>query len=292
MSFASTLGAALLAAGTQLLVLLGPLALAVVGLDLSSAALQRAAVRLVGWRAFLLVFGWLGTAVHELSHALFCVLFGHRVTELRLFDPRASDGSLGYVRHAYNPRNPVHQIGNLFIGIAPVLVGGAALTLAAFALLGGLDARPLPDAAGRVAAGGHGALELARRVLDGLLSLAAPAIGGARVGWLRVGAFCYLAIAIGSLMRMSAEDAKGALPGLAAIASLLVVADLAALLLTGEAPTALAWRAAFGLATAYAVLIAAMAINLAAAAALFLTSLAAGRWTGRGNATNLGGNRK
>ncbi len=292
MSFASTLGAALLAAGTQLLVLLGPLAIAVVGLDLTSAALQRAAVRLLGWKAFLVAFGWLGTAVHELSHALFCVVFGHRVTELKLFDPRASDGSLGYVRHAYDPRNPYHQVGNLFIGIAPVLVGGAALTLAAFALLGGYGARALPEGAGQVASGGHGALELARRVLDGVVSMGAPLSGGARAGWLRVGAFCYLAIAIGGLMNMSREDAKGALPGFAAIALALVVANLAALLLRGEALTALAWRAAFFLATAHAVLFAAILVNLAAALALSLIAAIAGRWTRRGNGSIVGAKRK
>ena len=36
---------------------------------------------------------------------------------------------MGFVEHTYNRRNPYHQMGNFFIGIAPIVVGGLVVTL-------------------------------------------------------------------------------------------------------------------------------------------------------------------
>src|SRR5688572_12226688 len=47
---------------------------------------QSALVRRFGWQS-VLVTGWLGTSVHELSHTVLCPLFGHRIRELALFKP-------------------------------------------------------------------------------------------------------------------------------------------------------------------------------------------------------------
>ena len=73
--------------------------------------------------------GYVGTPVHEFSHALMCILFGHRVKKISLFGDSRRSRTLGYVEHTYYRKNIYHQIGNFFIGISPILAGGAVILL-------------------------------------------------------------------------------------------------------------------------------------------------------------------
>ncbi|MCB2295494.1 hypothetical protein LGK95_18590 [Clostridium algoriphilum] len=79
-----------------------------------------------GWKA-VAITAIVGVPIHELSHAILCVLFRHKITKLVLIQKRDESGVLGYVNHAYNPNSVYQQAGNFFIGIAPIFGGISAI---------------------------------------------------------------------------------------------------------------------------------------------------------------------
>lgn len=74
----------------------------------------------------------IGVPVHEMGHALMCVIFGHKVEQIKLVQFGAEDGTMGFVNHSYEPNNMFHRIGLFFIGIAPILMGVVVITLTLF----------------------------------------------------------------------------------------------------------------------------------------------------------------
>src|SRR3989339_282782 len=75
-----------------------------------------------------------GTPIHELGHAVMCLIFDHKITDIKLLQFN-DEQSLGYVAHAYNRRSLYQNIGNFFIGIGPIISGTISIILLLWLLL-------------------------------------------------------------------------------------------------------------------------------------------------------------
>lgn len=255
----------------QLLMLLGPvLVLAFVLHQLSSYVRSRAAHGL-GVDLYM----WLtapGVMVHELGHALFCVVFGHAITRMKLFGPQA-DGTLGYVEHSYNHKNPYQSIGNFFIGTGPIWLGSAMVYVLSRYLLGA------HVSASSVTAG-SGVMEImtdvaasAFRSFTGLLD---PSLMGSWRFW----AFAYLVVCIGSHITLSAPDIRGAFKGFLALVAAVLLFNLLTVWM-GEGFSVRACEALVrASAVVYAALLFVICVNLTLAGMVFILSLLRGKLRG------------
>lgn len=96
---------------------------------------RKAFVYLVGGRATFVLYASsvIGTPVHELGHALMCIPFAHRITDIKLLlPPSRRSRTLGYVEHSHNRKNPWAVFGNLFISFGPIFSGLAVTILALY----------------------------------------------------------------------------------------------------------------------------------------------------------------
>lgn len=97
---------------------------------LSNSFMQRA----LG-RKGIYITAWLGTPIHEMGHAIMCLIFNHKITKMQLLNITGESEVLGYVQHSYNKNNLYQRIGNLFIGLGPIFSGTGSLILALYLLL-------------------------------------------------------------------------------------------------------------------------------------------------------------
>lgn len=168
-------------------------------------------------RKVCILTGIVGTPVHEGAHALACLLFGHRIQEIRLFSINPEDGVLGYVRHSCNPRNFYHRIGNFFIGTAPVVVISLLFALIAYLLLPEMFLKAMQEVSeadfgkfGTALAGFWNGLSVIFSYAD------RPAWWG----------FLFLGILFCLHMSLSKADVKGALDGLFFLLLLYALTDI------------------------------------------------------------------
>lgn len=59
------------------------------------------------WETWCLLTGLIGIPIHELGHAYFCLIFGHKIKNIKLFSFSSFEYSLGYVNHSYNPKKNI-----------------------------------------------------------------------------------------------------------------------------------------------------------------------------------------
>lgn len=169
-------------------------------------------------RTVCYVTGAIGTPIHELGHALFCLLFGHKINEIKLYQINAADGTLGYVNHSYNKRNLYQRIGNFFIGVGPILLISAVLFLLAYLLL--------PDFVAEISQSiqitdiTSGAGDVVLGVLGALETFFLSALSWQFWVFLAVGMFLSLH------MTLSKPDIQGAIGGLVFLLVTVLVVDV------------------------------------------------------------------
>ncbi len=212
---------ALMQTGRQIAVILGPIAALSVTLYQVDRILTNRIFTRLGWKG-LLATAWLGVPVHELSHAIACKIFGHRIEKLSLFSPDRTTGKLGSVSHAWNKRNLYQQAGRFFIGLAPLAGGSAVLWLVAKSL-GPPEAihpalLPGADLGTIVASLGDQFEHLARM-------LTRPEVLASERTWI----FLYLCLCVGAHLAPSPADLKGSFPGFLLLVLLVFGANLFAL---------------------------------------------------------------
>ena len=175
-----------------------------------------------------------GTAIHETSHAVGCIITGTRITEFRPFSPR-SDGTLGWVTHT--KRGPVISA---IISVAPLFGNGAVLYLLGKTLFAGV-AEPflqIPEAS--TESTGAVLANLWQYMIDYGNHLMA-AIKHIDLGDWRSYLFFYLAMSIGSHATPSMVDIKHFV---AAMIPIMVVLFVGGWVLVGYGPGG--WTATIG----------------------------------------------
>jgi len=184
-------------------------------------SLERLVSRLVahrwGWRAVLLT-GWLGVPVHELSHLALARLFGHRIIAWRLFDPDPSSGTLGYVRHACSRHTLWQRAAQPLIALAPLIGGGLALAALLWWML---PAKQLPALVEQM--GDLGATGSVPDLLRGTLTFSGEVVSAVWEGRTPLLPLqLYLAICISCHLAPSRADLASSLPSLTLLLVILI----------------------------------------------------------------------
>jgi hypothetical protein len=256
------LGKAIFSTLTQLFILFVPLLLLAFLMNFISLTSENLSVKVMGRNIYLYLFGWLGTSVHELGHALFALIFGHKIKEIKLFKPDPKSGTLGYVNHTYNPKNLYHQTGNFFIGIGPILMCTLLLFLLSLLLF-----RINFFSISKISFSTETLKSFALLKHEGqniwnVLNLFSDEVfGGKNSSWWKITILIYCLYCIGSSITLSASDIKTSAKGFLIIVALFFVFNLATVWKGGFA---LEWlsRANPVLSGIYSIMILSMAVNL------------------------------
>ncbi len=183
-------------------------------------------------RFFWFVTSWLGTPLHELGHALMCLLFAHRIEYIRLFPTGAGDAM---VEHSYNKRNPYAVFGNLWIGLGPVFAG-LALIIAVLYFVYPVSMQAFVESL-RVLLGGEGHVEDLFSAIGGVIQ--GLFLEQTRALWVRILSL-FVLFSVALHVRVSTADLRGMLIGVPGYMLLSVFLAMIATLMGEETVRSLA----------------------------------------------------
>jgi hypothetical protein len=214
----------------QTFVLFGPLSILSLLMHFVAQWNETLSYKVMGKNVFLYGFGWLGTAIHELGHALFALIFFHKITDIKLFDAKGKGGSMGYVEHSYNKRNIYQNIGNIFIGIGPVLMGALMLFLITYLLFGiSLNSYTGLNSSLQSFTSVNGFFDFTKDAYLSIVNFMKIVLFSEQSNWWKITLLVYCLYAIGSSITLSPSDIKGAWQGFAFFLLVLIVFNLATL---------------------------------------------------------------
>ncbi|NEW85322.1 MAG: hypothetical protein GZ094_23570 [Mariniphaga sp.] len=261
---------------SQLFILFGPLLILVVLLNLSAIFNARLSVRFWGRNLFLYGFGWLGCSVHELSHAFFALIFGHKISEITLFEPNSNGESLGHVSHSYNKSSIYQKTGNFFIGISPLLFGGIVLFLCVL-LLFRFNVTALSNF--RISPQVLTDLSLLKQIglniWNSLITFLSIVFVGSASVWWKSALLIYILYSTGSSMTLSKSDVGSAISGFLWVIIIFLVFNLITLWI-GNFMIDFLGRIVGYISGFYFLLILSMIANLVFISVLFLLNLIKG----------------
>ncbi len=259
----------------QILLLLGPGLVLAYAMHLLSGVIRNYAARIFGHRAYIGLTAP-GIMVHELGHAFFCFVFGHRINGIQLFKP-GRDGPLGYVNHSYNPKSHYQTIGNFFIGTGPIWFGAAAIYIMSLYMLAPAVFEPMKDI-GLTYDGltpGAGIIFVIEEISRSVWSVLCSMFNIAYLGEWKFYLFIYFVFCIGSHVTLSRSDFKGATQGFFTLITTLLMFNWLTMWL-GEFSLKICQSVSQYYGIFYAVMLFALALNF-----LVLILVLLGSWAGR-----------
>ncbi|MBN1145695.1 MAG: M50 family metallopeptidase [Anaerolineales bacterium] len=246
---------------SQMFILLGPgLVLAFVMFYVSDI-LRRQTAALFGYN-FWVYFTAIGTVVHELGHALFAWIFGHKVIDIELFNPDPYSGSLGSVSHLYNRRNIFQVIGNFFVGIGPILLGSLVIFLASRFLIGPHLFLPFSELSldTSTLSAFDSLLAFVEEVFNNALQVFSVLLNPDNYNGWQLIVFLYITLAVGAHLKLSLQDLQSAWIGFIALLGLVFAFNFVTLWM-GDVATRYIVLISQSYSFFYAIMIFAMVLN-------------------------------
>ena len=263
----------LLATLMHLAILLAPILVLGLIMHVISKQIEKLTVGIIGIHGYLYLFGWLGTAVHEFGHLIFALLFGHHVSNVKLFSFNTSNPEMGYVKHTFNKKNIYQNLGNFFIGIGPILLGGSALFIIGyfifdikFNILTSSDLKIINSSVTK------GVRDVFFSLYDALMYTLKNILQNEGIVWWKYLLFFYLLFAIGSSISLSKSDIKGSFSGLLLFVAFILIFNLTTLWI-GDFATTIFTSISNVVSSFYLVLLVSIVFNLGFLLVLWLLSL-------------------
>ena len=177
------------------------------------------------------IIAWLGTPIHELGHALFCIIFGHKITKIEFFKPDPQTGTLGFVNHQWTKGNPWHVLGNFFIGIGPIILGCLVL-FGLFYLLVPNAGQAWESIVASVNTIGEDSTlgDYITSFKDSLLTFVQHLFTSTNLSTWQFWVFCYLSICVSANIRLSWADIRNSLAGFIYVIIILIMINVIGLL--------------------------------------------------------------